>query len=100
MGGLSVPGETMTYVVCTVLNTCAGLWQTGNEDVCLFLFSQRKRHIVALKKRRAEKNKLEAAEYAKLLAQRKKEAAEKKQQEAKRRRSASMRESKTSVSSK
>jgi len=61
---------------------------------------QRKRHIVALKRRRAEKNKSEAAVYAKLLAQRQKEAKEKKQQEAKRRRSASMRESKTSVSSK
>jgi len=61
---------------------------------------QRKRHIVALKRRRAEKNKHEAADYAKLLALRQKEAKEKKQLEAKRRRSASMRESKTSVSSK
>lgn len=61
---------------------------------------QRKRHRVALKRRRAEKRKHEAAEYAKLLAQRQKEAKEKKQQEARRRRSASMRESKTSISSK
>jgi len=61
---------------------------------------QRKRHRVALKRRRAEKRKHEAAEYAKLLAQRQKEAKERKQQEARRRRSASLRESKTSVSSK
>jgi len=61
---------------------------------------QRKRHRVALKRRRAEKRKHEAAEYAKLLAQRQKEAKEKKQQEARRRRSASLRESKTSISSK
>jgi len=61
---------------------------------------QRKRHRIALKRRRAEKAKEEAAQYAKLLAQRQKEAKEKKQQEAKRRRSASLRESKTSVSSK
>jgi small subunit ribosomal protein S6e len=61
---------------------------------------QRKRHRVALKRRRAEKAKEEAAQYAKLLAQRQKEKKEKKQQEAKRRRSASLRESKSSVSSK
>jgi len=61
---------------------------------------QRKRHRVALKRRRAEKGKQEAAEYAKLLALRQKEAKEKKQQEARRRRSASLRESKASVSSK
>jgi len=61
---------------------------------------QRKRHRVALKRRRAEKGKADAAEYAKLLATRQKEAKEKKQQEARRRRSASLRESKSSVSSK
>jgi len=61
---------------------------------------QRKRHRIALKRRRAEKVKSEAADYAKLLAMRQKEAKEKKQQEAKRRRSASTRESKSSVSSK
>lgn len=55
---------------------------------------------MALKRRRGEKRKQEAAEYAKLLAIRQKEAKEKKQLEAKRRRSASMRESKSSVSSK
>jgi len=64
------------------------------------LMLQRKRHRVALKRRRGEKRKQEAAEYAKLLAIRQKEAKEKKQLEAKRRRSASMRESKSSVSSK
>jgi len=61
---------------------------------------QRKRHKVALKRRRAEKAKSEAADYAKLLATRQKEAKERKQQEARRRRSASLRESKSSVSSK
>jgi len=63
---------------------------------------QRKRHRVALKRRRAEKRKHEAGEYAKLLAIRQKEAKEKKQMEAKRRRSASasLRESKSSISSK
>jgi len=60
---------------------------------------QRKRHRVALKRRRAEKSKHEAAEYAKLLAQRQKEAKDKKQQD-RRKRSASLRESKSSVSSK
>jgi len=61
---------------------------------------QRKRHRVALKRRRGERRKVEAAEYAKLLALRQKERKEKKQQEARRRRSASLRESKSSVSSK
>jgi len=41
---------------------------------------QRKRHRIALKKERTEKNKAEAAEYAKLLAQRNKERREKRQQ--------------------
>jgi len=41
---------------------------------------QRKRHRLALKKHRSEKNKTEAAEYAKLLAQRNKERREKRQQ--------------------
>merc|ERR1711992_508164 len=52
---------------------------------------QRKRHRLALKRRRGEKNRLAAAEYAKILAQRQKEAKEAK--ELKRRRSASLRES-------
>ena len=39
---------------------------------------QRKRHRVALKRRRAEKNRQAAAEYAKILAQRQKEAKEQK----------------------
>merc|ERR1712168_1623076 len=58
---------------------------------------QMKRHKVALKRRRGEKNRLAAAEYAKILAQRQKEAKEAK--ELKRKRSASLRESKRSVSS-
>jgi len=41
---------------------------------------QRKRHRIALKKQRAEKNKTEAAEFAKLLVQRNKEQREKRQQ--------------------
>jgi len=41
---------------------------------------QRKRHRLALKKRRAEKNKTQAAEYAKVVAQRNKEQREKRQQ--------------------
>merc|ERR1712080_754513 len=40
---------------------------------------QRKRHRLALKRRRAEKNRLAAAEYAKILAQRQKEAKEAKE---------------------
>ncbi|XP_014671940.1 PREDICTED: 40S ribosomal protein S6-like [Priapulus caudatus] len=61
---------------------------------------QRKRHRIALRKRRAAKQKEDAAEYAKLLAQRAKEAKEKKaEKKRKRSASASMRESKTSVGS-
>merc|ERR1719412_1900759 len=58
---------------------------------------QKKRHKVALKRRRSEKNRLAAAEYSKILAQRQKEAKEAK--ELKRRRSASLRESRKSTSS-
>jgi len=58
---------------------------------------QRKRHKAALIRRRSEKNRLAAAEYSKILAQRQKEAKEAK--ELKRKRSASLRESKRSVSS-
>merc|ERR1712200_221713 len=58
---------------------------------------QRKRHKVALKRRRSEKNRLAAAEYSKILAQRQKEAKE--ARELKRKRSASLREAKRSVSS-
>jgi len=47
---------------------------------------QRKRHRVAVKKQRVEKHKIEAGEYAKLLAQRNKEAREKRQQTISRRR--------------
>merc|ERR1712218_363041 len=55
------------------------------------------RHRHALKRRRGEKNRLAAAEYAKVLAQRQKEAKE--ARELKRKRSASLRESKRSTSS-
>jgi len=41
---------------------------------------QRKRHRIALKKKRSEKNKTEAAEYAKIVALRNKEQREKRQQ--------------------
>jgi len=47
---------------------------------------QRKRHELTLKKRRAEKNTREAAEYAKLLAQRRKESRDKRQQSISKRR--------------
>merc|ERR1712226_423273 len=58
---------------------------------------QRKRHRLALKRRRGEKNRLAPAEFAKILAQRQKEAKE--ARELKRKRSASLRESKRSTSS-
>ncbi|CAB0039907.1 unnamed protein product [Trichogramma brassicae] len=60
---------------------------------------QRKRHRVALKKRRCLARKEQAAEYAKLLAQRHKEAKAKRQEEQRRKRSASMRDSKSSAQS-
>jgi small subunit ribosomal protein S6e len=52
-----------------------------------------------LKKRRTAKRKEQAADYAKLLAQRQKEAKVRRQEEIKRRRSASMRDSKSSSQS-
>jgi len=48
---------------------------------------QRKRRILALKKKRSAKNKAEAAEFAKLLAQRSKEGREKRRESASKRRS-------------
>ncbi|XP_064538722.1 small ribosomal subunit protein eS6 [Drosophila montana] len=59
---------------------------------------QRKHRRIALKKKRQQASKEAAADYAKLLVQRKKES-KAKREEAKRRRSASIRESKSSVSS-
>merc|ERR1711893_533878 len=88
---------------------------TRDDDVCQYVIKrplplkegkkqkykapmlQRKRHRLALKRRRGEKNRLAAAEYAKILAQRQKEAKE--ARELKRKRSASLRESKRSTSS-
>merc|ERR1712008_610777 len=58
---------------------------------------QRKRQRLAVKSKRAEKNRQAAAEYAKILAQRQKEAKEDK--EMRRKRSASLRESRNSVKS-
>merc|ERR1711982_114677 len=58
---------------------------------------QRKRHKAALIRRRSDKNRLAAAEYSKILAQRQKEAKEAK--ELKRKRSASLRESRNSTKS-
>merc|ERR1719433_313497 len=58
---------------------------------------QRRRHLVAIKRRRSEKNRMASAEYAKILAQRQKEAKEAK--ELRRKRTASLRESKRSTSS-
>lgn len=60
-------------------------------------YLQRKRHRLALKKKRCLSRKEQAAEYAKLLAQRQKEAKNRRQEELKRRRSASLRESKSST---
>lgn len=60
---------------------------------------QRRRHRLALKKKRLAKRKSSEAEYAKLLAQRKKESKVRRQEEIKRRRSASMRDSKSSSQS-
>lgn len=60
---------------------------------------QRRRHRLALKKKRLAKRKTSEAEYAKLLAQRKKESKARRQEEQKRRRSASIRESKSSSQS-
>ncbi|KAI4489586.1 hypothetical protein M0802_011023 [Mischocyttarus mexicanus] len=57
---------------------------------------QRRRHRRALKKRRCLLRKEQAADYAKLLAQRQKEAKNRRKEEIKRRRSASMRDSKSS----
>jgi len=57
---------------------------------------QRKRHRLALKKKRCLKRKEQADNYAKLLAQRKKESKARRQEELKRRRSASLRDSKSS----
>jgi small subunit ribosomal protein S6e len=48
---------------------------------------QRKRHRIALKKQRAEKNRTEAAEYAKIVAQRNKEQRERRQQSISKKRS-------------
>ena len=58
---------------------------------------QRKRQRLAVKRKRAEKIRQAAAEYAKILAQRQKEAKEAK--EMRRKRSASLRESRNSVKS-
>merc|ERR1712238_619402 len=58
---------------------------------------QRKRQRLAVKRKRAEKNRQAAAEYAKILAQRQKEAKEDK--EKRRKELASLRESRNSVKS-
>ncbi|XP_063367866.1 small ribosomal subunit protein eS6 [Cydia fagiglandana] len=57
---------------------------------------QRRRHRLALKKKRLVKRKAAEADYAKLLAQRKKESKVRRQEELRRRRSASIRDSKSS----
>merc|ERR1712198_811630 len=76
---------------------------TKSDDVRQFVIKRpltgKEGKKLALKRQRREKNKLEKGEYAKLLAIRQKEAKEKRAEEIRRRRS-SLRESKTSVSSK
>lgn len=89
-------------VTPVVLQVC-GSMRTITSELKIFtsffpLFLQRKRHRLAIKKKRQVQSKDQATEYAKLLAQRKKES-KVKLQEAKRRRSASMRESKSSQTS-
>jgi len=100
---LSKEDDVRTYVIKRPLPQKEGKKQRFNAPKIQRLITpvmlQRKRHIVALKRRRAEKRKHEAAEYAKLLAQRQKEAKEQKES-LRRKRSASLRESKSSVSSK
>merc|ERR1711911_473999 len=64
-----------------------------DDDVCQYVIKR----PLPLKGRRGEKNRLAAAEFAKILAQRQKEAKE--ARELKRKRSASLRESKRSTSS-
>jgi len=56
---------------------------------------QRKRHRIALKKQHSDKNKKDAAEYAKLVAQRNKEAREKRRQSLSKRRASSQKSSST-----
>jgi small subunit ribosomal protein S6e len=100
---LSKEDDVRTYVIKRPLPQKEGKKQRFKAPKIQRLITpvmlQRKRHIVALKRRRAEKRKHEAAEYAKLLAQRQKEAKEQKES-LRRKRSASLRESKSSVSSK
>jgi len=100
---LSKEDDVRTYVIKRPLPQKEGKKQRFKAPKIQRLITpvmlQRKRHIVALKRRRAEKRKHEAAEYAKLLAQRTKERKEQKES-LRRKRSASLRESKTSVSSK
>merc|ERR1711953_580184 len=87
---LTKDDDVCQYVIRRPLPLKEGKKQRLKTPVML----QRKRHRLALKRRRGEKNRLAAAEYAKILAQRQKEAKEAK--ELKRRRSASLRESKRS----
>jgi small subunit ribosomal protein S6e len=61
---------------------------------------QRKRHLRAVKKNRVAKSKAEAAEYAKLVAQRKKELKEKRQQSISKRRSQRTSQSQTTTAEK
>lgn len=74
------------------------VWTQCLTDDFFFIYLQRKRHRLSIKKKRQSAVKEQAAEYAKLLAKRKKESKQKRE-EAKRRRSASLRESRTSQSS-
>jgi len=80
---------------CTLYSISYDTFPRNILSNTLFLL-QRKRHRLALKKKRCLARKEQAAEYAKLLAQRQKEAKNRRQEEIKRRRSASMRDSKSS----
>ena len=87
----------VVYLRISACHPCHLSWCSCVNMQVTPVMLQRKRHRLALKRRRGEKNRLAAAEYAKILAQRQKEAKE--ARELKRKRSASLRESKRSVSS-
>lgn len=94
--------DVRQYVVKRPLNTVEGKKQRFKAPKVQRLITpqvlQRKRHRLALKKKRCLKRKEEVNAYKKLLAQRHKESKQRRK-EIKRRRSASLRESKTSLES-
>merc|ERR1712173_281788 len=98
MGNLSKEDDVRQYVVRRPLAGKEGKNPTTKAPKIQRLVTplqlQRKRHRVALKKKRSAKKRDDAADYAKLLAQRMKEAKERKLE---RRRSASHSKSRDSL---